>query len=139
MKAEYGRDSGAIIESTIKSGTNQFHGGATEVFRNQLLNANNYFSNESGLARPKFNLNDFDANLGGPIWKNKTFFFISYLGFRRVYGVTNTGQVFTDAERTAILANGVPAANAIVNITPVANLGGDLYASAPVDNVHHAQ
>jgi hypothetical protein len=139
MKAEYGRDSGAIIESTIKSGTNQFHGEATEVFRNQLLNANNYFSNESGLARPKFNLNDFDANLGGPIWKNKTFFFISYLGFRRVYGVTNTGQVFTDAERTAILANGVPAAKAIVNITPVANLAGDLYASAPVDNLQRDQ
>jgi hypothetical protein len=139
MKAEYGRDSGAIIESTIKSGTNQFHGGATEVFRNQLLNANNYFSNESGLARPKFNLNDFDANLGGPIWKNKTFFFISYLGFRRVYGVTDTGQVFTDAERAAILANGVPAAKAIVNITPVANLAGDQYASAPVDNLQRDQ
>ena len=139
MKAEYGRDSGAVIESTIKSGTNQFHGEATEVFRNQLLNANNFFSNEAGLARPKFNLNDFDANLGGPVWKNKTFFFISYLGFRRVYGVTNTGQVFTDAERAAILANGVPAAKAIVNITPVANLAGNQYASAPVDNLQRDQ
>src|ERR1022692_921620 len=139
MKAEYGRDSGAIIESTIKSGTNQFHGGATEVFRNQLLNANNYFSNESGLARPKFNLNDFDANLGGPIWKNKTFFFISYLGFRRVYGVTSTGQVFTNQERAAILANGVPAAQAVVNITPVANLGTNEYASAPKDNLQRDQ
>ena len=91
MKAEYGRNSGAIIESTIKSGTNQFHGEATEVFRNAVLNANNFISNESGIARPPFNLNDFDANVGGPIWKNKTFFFASYLGFRRVYGVTNTG------------------------------------------------
>ena len=47
MKAEYGRDSGAIIESTIKSGTNQFHGQGTEVFRNSVLNANNFISNES--------------------------------------------------------------------------------------------
>jgi hypothetical protein len=139
MKAEYGRDSGAIIESTIKSGSNQFHGQATEVFRNSVLNANNFFSNESGLARPPFNLNDFDANLGGPIWKNKTFFFISYLGFRRVYGVTNTGQVFSNAERAAILAGGVPAAQAIVNITPVANLGTNEYASAPKDNQERNQ
>ncbi|HEV8039290.1 MAG TPA: TonB-dependent receptor, partial [Bryobacteraceae bacterium] len=139
MKAEYGRDSGAIIESTIKSGTNQFHGQATEVFRNSVLNANNFISNESGVARPPFNLNDFDANLGGPIWKNKTFFFISYLGFRRVYGETSTGQVFTDAERAAILANGVPAAKAVVNITPVANLGTNEYASAPKDNLQRDQ
>jgi len=139
MKAEYGRDSGAIVESTIKSGTNQFHGELTEVFRNKVLNANNFFSNASGIPRPPFNLNDFDANLGGPIWKDRTFFFISYLGFRRVYGVTNTGQVFTDAERAAILANGVPAAKAIVNITPVANLNGDLYASAPKDNLQRDQ
>jgi hypothetical protein len=139
MKAEYGRDSGAIIESTIKSGTNQFHGQATEVFRNSVLNANNFISNESGISRPPFNLNDFDANLGGPIWKNKTFFFISYLGFRRVYGETSTGQVFSDAERAAILANGVPAAKAVVNITPVANLGTNEYASAPKDNLQRDQ
>ena len=139
MKAEYGRDSGAIIESTIKSGTNQFHGQATEVFRNSVLNANNFISNESGISRPPFNLNDFDASLGGPIWKNKTFFFVSYLGFRRVYGVTSTGQVFTDAERAAILANGVPAAKAVVNITPVANLGTNEYASAPKDNLQRDQ
>jgi hypothetical protein len=139
MKAEYGRNSGAIIESTIKSGSNQFHGQATEVFRNSILNANNFISNEGGVPRPPFNLNDFDANLGGPIWKNKTFFFISYLGFRRVYGVTNTGQVFSNAERQAILASGVPAAQAVVNITPVANLGTNEYASAPKDDLQRDQ
>jgi len=139
MKAEYGRDSGAIVEATIKSGTNRFSGELTEIFRNKVLNANNFFSNESGLARPPYIANDFDANLGGPIWKNKTFFFVSYLGFRREYGVTNTGQVFTDAERAAILAGGVPAAKAIVNITPVANLPNGLYASAPVDTLQRDQ
>jgi hypothetical protein len=139
MKAEYGRDSGAIIESTIKSGTNQFHGEATEVFRNAVLNANNFISNESGIPRPPFNLNDFDANVGGPIWKNKTFFFVSYLGFRRVYGVTSTGQVFTDAERAAILASGVPAAQKVLGITPIANLGTNEFASAPKDNLQRDQ
>ncbi|HLK22048.1 MAG TPA: carboxypeptidase regulatory-like domain-containing protein [Bryobacteraceae bacterium] len=140
MKAEYGRDSGAIIESTIKSGTNQFHGEATEVFRNAVLNANNFISNESGVSRPPFNLNDFDANVGGPIWKNKTFFFASYLGFRRVYGVTNTAQVFTNAERAAILASGVPAAQNVVNkLVPVANLGTNEFASAPKDNLQRDQ
>lgn len=139
MKAEYGRNSGAIVAANIKSGANQFHGEAQEIFRNKVLNANNFFSNEAGIARPPYNSNDFDANLGGPIIKDKTFFFISYLGFRRVYGVTNTGQVFTDAERAAILANGVPAAKAIVNITPVANLNGDLFASAPKDNLQRDQ
>ena len=139
MKAEYGRDSGAIVESTIKSGTNGFHGELTEIFRNKDLNANNFFSNEASLPRPQYISNDFDANLGGRIIRDKTFFFISYLGFRREYGVTNTGQVFTDAERTAILASGVPAAKAIVNITPAANLSGDLFASAPVDNLQRDQ
>jgi len=138
MKAEYGRNSGAIIESTIKSGTNAFHGQATEVFRNKVLNANNFFQNEAGNPRPPFNLNDFDANLGGPVIKNRTFFFASYLGFRRVYGVTNSGTVFTDQERAAILANGVPAAKAIVNITPPASVGDTLF-SAPKDKLNRDQ
>lgn len=139
MKAEYGRNSGAVIESTIKSGTNAFHGQATEVFRNRDLNANNFFLNQSGSARPQFNLNDFDANLGGPIIRNKTFFFASYLGFRRALGVFESGTVFTDAERAAILAHGVPAAQNIVNITPAANSAGNQYASAPVDRLTRDQ
>jgi len=65
MKAEYGRDSGAIVESTIKSGANGFHGELTEIFRNKDLNANNFFSNEASLPRPQYISNDFDANLGG--------------------------------------------------------------------------
>jgi hypothetical protein len=138
MKAEYGRNSGAVIESTIKSGGNSFHGQATEIFRNRVLNSNNFFLNAVGTPKPKYNLNDFDANLGGPIFKNRTFFFASYLGFRRVYGVSNSGTVFTDAERAAILANGTPAAKAIVNITPRASSGNTLF-SAPVDTLNRDQ
>jgi hypothetical protein len=139
MKAEYGRNSGAVIESTIKSGTNEFHGQATEVFRNRDLNANNFFLNQSRSERPQFNLNDFDANVGGPIIKNKTFFFASYLGFRRVLGQAESGTVFTDTERAAILAHGVPAAQNIVNITPVANSAGNQYVSAPADRLTRDQ
>jgi len=138
MKAEYGRNSGAVIESTIKSGSNAFHGEATEIFRNKVLNANNFFQNAASNPRPPFNLNDFDANLGGPIIKNKTFFFASYLGFRRVFGVTNSGTVFTDQERAAILASGVPAAQAIVKITPPASVGDTLF-SAPKDALNRDQ
>ncbi len=138
MKAEYGRNSGAIIETTIKSGTNSYHGEATEIFRNKVLNANNFFSNEAGVANPPYNLNDFDVNAGGPIIKNKTFFFASYLGFRRVYGVTSSGTVFTDAERAFINANGTAAAKAIVAITPLAQVGATNF-SAPVDSLHRDQ
>src|SRR5579864_8033699 len=138
MKAEYGRNSGAIIETTIKSGGNAFHGEATEIFRNKVLNANNFFSNQASIPRPPFNLNDFDANVGGRVIRDKTFFFASYLGFRRVYGVTNSGTVFTDAERAFILANGVPAAKAIVGITPLASVGSTNF-SAPKDSLNRDQ
>jgi hypothetical protein len=140
MKAEYGRNSGAVIETTIKSGTNQFHGEATEIFRNKVLNANNFFENQASIARPPFNLNDFDANVGGPVIKDKTFFFASYLGFRRVFGESNSGEVFSDAERAFILANGNAAAKAVVNITPLASLpGGNINFSAPKDDLTRDQ
>lgn len=138
MKAEYGRNSGAVIVSTIKSGANAFHGEATEIFRNKVLNANNFFQNASSNPRPPFNLNDFDANVGGRIIRDKTFFFASYLGFRRVFGVTNSGTVFSDQERAAILAGGVPTAKAIVNITPRASQGNVLF-SAPKDSLNRDQ
>jgi hypothetical protein len=140
MNAEYGRNSGAIIESTIKSGTNSYHGEATEIFRNKVLNSNNFFSNAAGVANPPYNLNDFDANVGGPVIKNRTFFFASYLGFRRVYGETSSGTVFSEAERAAILANGVPAAKAIVNITPLPSPGFTFTNfSAPKDSLDRDQ
>ena len=64
MKAEYGRNSGAVIESTIKSGSNSFHGEATEIFRNKVLNSNNFFLNEVGTPKPKYNLKRFRCERG---------------------------------------------------------------------------
>lgn len=98
--AEYGRTSGGIINQVLKSGTNAFHGDLFEFLRNEDLNANNYFLNDAGLPRTRFNRNIFGGTLGGPIQKNKTFFFLSYQGTRRIEGqVAPVLQVLTPAER----------------------------------------
>jgi hypothetical protein len=77
---EYGRTPGAQISVVTKSGTNTFHGTAFEYFRNDKLDANDWFANASRLARPELRQNDFGGVLGGPIVKNKLFFFGSYEG-----------------------------------------------------------
>ncbi len=79
---EYGRTPGAQISVVTKSGTNSFHGTAFEYFRNDKLDANDWFANAKGLARPKLRQNDFGGVLGGPIKKDKLFVFGSYEGLR---------------------------------------------------------
>jgi hypothetical protein len=75
LGAEFGRFSGGVINLTTKSGTNEFHGSAFEFLRNRVLNANTFFNNTSGIQRPPFHQNQFGANIGGPIVKDKTFLF----------------------------------------------------------------
>ena len=84
--AEYGRYTGGIINLTSKAGTNAFHGALYEFLRNRSLNAGTFFGNATGAGRPKFNQNQFGANIGGPVKKDKTFFFFGYEGFRQVQG-----------------------------------------------------
>ena len=79
---EYGRTPGAQISVVTKSGTNTFHGTAFEYFRNDKLDANDWFANRNSLARPELRQNDFGGVLGGPIQKDKLFFFGSYEGLR---------------------------------------------------------
>ena len=79
---EYGRTPGAQISVVTKSGTNTFHGTAFEYFRNDKLDANDWFANRNALARPELRQNDFGGVLGGPIRKDKLFFFGSYEGLR---------------------------------------------------------
>ncbi|PYY17777.1 MAG: adenylyl cyclase [Acidobacteria bacterium] len=74
---EQGRSSGGEINLVTRSGTNNFHGSAYEYFRNDVLNANNFFNNRSQIKRPPLRWNDFGFTVGGPIVKNKTFFFYS--------------------------------------------------------------
>ena len=86
--AEYGRYSGGVVNISSKSGTNQFHGSAYEFLRNRALNANNFFANANGLGRPAFTQNQFGATLGGPVKKDKLFFFAGYEGYRQREGAT---------------------------------------------------
>src|SRR6202045_259928 len=96
---EYGRFAGGVINLSTKSGTNSFHGSAYEFIRNKVLNANDFFANSNGIARPAFTQNQFGANVGGPVFKDKLFFFSSYEGFRQREGNTFLGWVPTQAER----------------------------------------
>jgi hypothetical protein len=79
---EYGRTPGAQVSVVTKSGTNTFHGTAFEYFRNDKLDANDWFANRNALARPELRQNDFGGVLGGPIAKDKLFLFGSYEGLR---------------------------------------------------------
>ena len=89
--ASYGRGTGANVDVVSRSGTNQFHGTAWEFLRNDILNANNFFSNLTNQPRPTLKQNQFGGAVGGPIWHNKTFFFAAYQGLRSSNGVG--GQV----------------------------------------------
>jgi len=96
---EFGRLAGGVINLTTKSGTNQVHGSVYEFFRNRSLNANTFFNNRAGVKRPAFTQNQFGVNGGGPIRKDKTFFFGSYEGFRLRQGQSYVYSVPTDAMR----------------------------------------
>src|ERR1700688_4503910 len=86
--AEYGRNSGSVVNVVTKSGTNSFHGNMYEFFRNKVLNANSYcFS--APCEKPKFNQNQFGGTFGGPIKKDRTFFFASYEGRRIREGISS--------------------------------------------------
>jgi TonB-dependent Receptor Plug Domain len=82
--AEYGRNSGSVVNIITRSGTNQLHGAAFEFLRNSALDARNYFNTES--RKTLFQNNQFGGSLGGPIIKDKTFFFAAYEGQRENVG-----------------------------------------------------
>ncbi|PWU05467.1 MAG: hypothetical protein C5B51_14485 [Terriglobia bacterium] len=92
--AEVGRAGGAVVNLLTKSGTNEFHGGVYEYLRNDKLNANDFFSNLTGVSRPKYRQNQFGGSVGGPIRKDKTFFFGDVEVLRIRQGVP-TGLIFT--------------------------------------------
>src|SRR6476659_9545027 len=101
--ADYGRNSGSVVNVVTKSGTNQLHGNLYEFFRNRVLNANPYcLSAVEGVPcdKPKFNQNQFGGTLGGPVVKDRTFFFTSYEGRRVRQGIRSPLTfVPTTAER----------------------------------------
>jgi outer membrane receptor protein involved in Fe transport len=138
FEAEYGRSAGGVVNIVTKSGGNQFHGAASEFFRNNALDARNFF-NDTSLPQNPFHANQFAGSLGGPIVKDNTFFFIDYEGMREVGAQSTPSCVPTAAD----IANNTPATGinpVIQNLInagkawPTANGTGSCIAS-PTDTI----
>ncbi|MGA2185546.1 MAG: carboxypeptidase regulatory-like domain-containing protein [Bryobacteraceae bacterium] len=148
--AEFGRSGGAQVNVILKSGTNEFHGGAFEFLRNRHMDAKNFFDFPACSAAsvpgacgniPRFDRNQFGGTIGGPIRRDKTFFFGSYEGLRLRQATTREATVPSQMQRLGVLAS-IPAAYlnpaglAVFNLLPAANVGADLansntFVSAP--------
>jgi len=134
---EFGRTPGAQIQILTRSGTNDFHGTLFEYFRNDALDANDWFANSRGLKRPALRQNDFGGVLGGPLYlprfgeggpsfysgKNRTFFFFSYEGLRLRQPQTQITLVPSQASRQAA----VPQTQSLLNAYPIPN--GSVFAN----------
>ena len=124
FSAEYGRNSGAIVNVATRSGSNRLHGEAFDFYRNQKFDSRNYFNpaslDSSGkeTAQSLFNRKQFGFNLGGPVVKNRSFFFGSYEGLRHKQGVDLNSGTLTDAQRAAVTD---PLAKKLLAYIPVAN------------------
>jgi len=154
--AEFGRAAGAVINASIRSGTNQYHGAVWEFLRNTELNAVGFFNTFApGVSKPVFIQNQFGAAFGGPIIKDKLFIFADYEGLRRVTKAAQFSNLPTASQRSgnfgvpivnpltgAVYADGVvpasaitPFARAVLNALPLPNLanpiGGNNYISLP--------
>ncbi len=153
--AEFGRAPGAVLNASIKSGTNQFHGEVWEFNRNTVFNAEGFFKPVSG--NLPFNQNQFGGALGGPIVKDKMFFFLDYEGFRRVYHTPLFASLPTVAEKNGIFTTAVqnpltqtvyaagtpvpinPLAQAVIAALPSPNLPGtsNNFETAPADTTNY--
>ena len=158
--AEFGRGSGAVINAAIRSGSNSIHGSVYEFLRNDALDANNFFSNAFGAPKPVRHRNQFGAAVGGPIVKNKVFWFGDYEGLREREGVPQTRAVPSAFEKAGLFSTPVfdpfaigkpkfsrnaaglwmiprdrwdPVSAKIVGLIPDPNVPGtNIYASTPI-------
>jgi hypothetical protein len=125
FEPEYGRNGGAVVNIVTRSGTNQVHGSAFEYFRNNTLDARNFF-NTSNQPKAPFHNNQFGGSIGGPIVKDKTFFFLDYEGQRERVGVVTLACV-PDPAQIALdggATNPVIAAMLNLNLWPKPNIPG---------------
>jgi hypothetical protein len=104
--AEYGRSGGAVVNASYRSGTNDFHGSVWEFNRNTALNAVGFFKPASG-TKPSLDRNQFGGVFGGPIVRDRSFFFADYEGFRQTQRTVTFSTIPTLAQRQGILAVGV--------------------------------
>ena len=114
---EFGRTPGGQISIVTRSGTNQFHGTLFEYLRNDVFDANNWFADHAGLPKPRERQNDFGGTAGGPVAKNRTFFFFSYEGLRLRLPQT----LLTTVPDLAARENAVPALQPFFNAFPLPN------------------
>src|SRR5262249_55919095 len=101
FSAEYGRAGGAIVNAVLRSGTNQYHASVFEFLRNTNLNAVGFFKPATG--KPALHRNQFGTTIGGPLIKNKLFFFGDYEGYRQTQGFVNFYSVPSTSDRQGIL------------------------------------
>ncbi len=127
-KAEYGRNAGGQVELITRSGTNALRGNLFEYLRNTELNANNFFNNSSGQARPKLIQNQFGGSAGGPVvipklfnGKDRLFFFFNYQGVRTAQDTVRLRQVLTPEAKRGIFRWTPPGSSAINTFDLVAN------------------
>ncbi|HVW85805.1 MAG TPA: TonB-dependent receptor, partial [Bryobacteraceae bacterium] len=114
--AEYGRYAGGVVNVASKSGTNEFHGSLYEFLRNRVLNANNFFANANGTPKPAFTQNQFGVTAGGPVKKDKLFFFGAYEGYRQRQGYTYLATVPLPAMYTGDFSGYRNASGAVIPI-----------------------
>jgi hypothetical protein len=105
--AEYGWSPGAAIIVNTKSGTNSVHGTAYDFFRDDKFDSNNFFAKRTNQPKASNKQNQFGGNLGGPVMKNRAFFFADYEGTRIKQGVLRIGRVMTAAERSGVFSSGI--------------------------------
>jgi hypothetical protein len=165
--AEYGRGAGAIVNAAVRSGSNAVRGSIYEFLRNDALDANNFFSNAFGSPKPIRQRNQFGAALGGPLVKDKIFWFADYEGFRERAGSPQTRAVPSAQEKAGLFGTPVfdpfaagkpmfsqnasgrwvipsnrwdPVAAKIVDLIPAPNVPGtNIDASSPINRTRSGQ
>jgi hypothetical protein len=126
---EFGRTPGGQISILTRSGTNQWHGTLFEYLRNDVLDANDWFADEAGIPKPPERQNDFGGTVGGPVFKDKTFFFFSYEGLR--LRLPEVG--LTTVPDLAARQNAVPAVQPYLNAFPKPSPGGKDHGDGTAD------
>lgn len=136
--AEYGHSAGAVVNVTIKNGTNQFHGASWEFFRNDAMDAHGWTPTIGGV-KPEVRFNQYGSNIGGPIKKDKTFFFVNYEGDREHNGVVFQQTVPTAALTQGNFANAPAGLGATLKVLPVDPSSGIPFANGIIPTSRWSQ
>jgi hypothetical protein len=142
--AEFGRGTGGQVSIVTKSGTNQFHGSAFEYFRNSNMDAADFFTNKLKGKKNPLHRNQYGATFGGPIWKDRTFFLLSWEGFRQVSPQVSSTTVPT-AEQRATVTDPIskallpfwPAPTGVGTINFIANVGSTTFDNTGLVRIDH--